>query len=106
MLASSVPSRSQTRRDLDARLLEISGWHSATREDGKVALELFDTHSCDRVHALDQAAFFDELFQYLRQIGAWSLLEELDPKDRKRASIPYLRFVLCRHNRKFPGGHP
>ena len=74
--------------------MEVASWQTATRDDGKVALELFETHGCDRVHAIDKAAFFDELFEYLRQIGAWPLLEELDPEDRKRFNIPYLRFVL------------
>lgn len=72
----------------------MASWHSATRDDGKVALELHQTRSCDRVHAIDKAALFDELFAYLRHIGAWPLLEQLDPQDRTRASIPYLRFVL------------
>jgi len=93
-MAHLVPARSQTRRDLETRLFCVEGWQTATRDDGKVALELSQTRNCDRVHALDRAGFFDELFDYLHQIGAWSLLEELDPQDRKRASIPYLRFVL------------
>jgi len=74
--------------------LEVASWQTASRDDGKVALELLQTRSCDRVEAIDRAAFFDELFEYLRQIEAWPLLEELDPQDRQRASIPYLRFVL------------
>lgn len=72
----------------------MANWRTATRDDGRVALALYETRSCDRVHAIDKAGFFDELFAYLRQIGAWSLLEALDPQDRKRPSIPYLRFVL------------
>ena len=59
-----------------------------------MALELFETKSCDRVADIDRAAFFDELFDYLQRIGAWPLLEDLDPQDRTRASIPFLRFVL------------
>ena len=74
--------------------MEVASWQSATRDDGKVALELLQTRGCDCVQAIDRAAFFDELFDYLRKIEAWPLLEELDPEDRKRASIPYLRFVL------------
>ncbi len=74
--------------------MEVASWQTAARDDGKVALELLETRSCDRVHAIDRASFFDELFEYLRKIEAWPLLEELDPGDRKRSSIPYLRFVL------------
>jgi hypothetical protein len=72
----------------------MATWQTAERDDGKVALGILATRSCDRVQGIDRAAFFDELFAYLRAIGAWSLLERLDPKDRVGASIPYLRFVL------------
>jgi len=36
----------------------------------------------DRVHSINEATFFDELFCYIREIGAWPLLETLDPDDR------------------------
>ena len=67
----------QTRDDLLSRLAELSGWQTATRDDGKVAQELHATRSLDRVHALNEVAFFGELFQYLREIGVWPLLEAL-----------------------------
>lgn len=80
--------------DLRARLIEVSGWQTATRDDAKVVAELHATRSLDDVHALDETAFFDELFQYAREIGVWPLLEDLDPKQRTRASYPFLQFVL------------
>ncbi|MEK6536909.1 MAG: transposase, partial [Actinomycetota bacterium] len=39
-------------------------------------------------------AFFDVLFHYIREIGAWPLLEQLDPDDRQGALYPFIRFVL------------
>jgi hypothetical protein len=48
----------------------------------------------DRVHALNEAAFFDELFHYTREIGVWPLLEGLDPGNREGALYPFLQFVL------------
>lgn len=48
----------------------------------------------DRVVALDEAAFFDELFHYLKDIGAWHLLVGLDPGTREGPSYPFLQFVL------------
>jgi hypothetical protein len=89
-----VPRPIQHRDDLRTRLGEIAGWQTARRDDAKVALEVHRTHAIDRICTLDEAAFFDELFHYLREIGAWPLLEQLDPADRKGALIPFLQFVL------------
>jgi hypothetical protein len=73
---------------------EISGWQTARRDDAKVALEVHQTREVDSVCALNEAAFFDELFHYIREIGAWPLLEQLDPADRKGALYPFMQFVL------------
>lgn len=72
----------------------MSGWQTAHRDDAKVVGELHSTRALDRVHALDQTAFFDELFHYVREIGAWPLLESVDPALRARESYPFLQFVL------------
>jgi len=75
-------------------LAELSGWQTATRNDGRVAEELYETRALDRVYSLSTAGFFDELFHYIREIGAWPLLEGLDPQDRKGALYPFVQFVL------------
>lgn len=89
-----MPRRSQSCEDLQARLAELSGWRTATRDDGRVAQALHQTRSVDRVHALNEAAFFDELFHYVREIGVWPLLEGLDSGHREGALYPFLQFVL------------
>lgn len=89
-----MPARSQSREDLDSRLSAIAGWQTATRDDAKVALELHESKAVDKVHALNSAAFFDELFHYIREIGAWPLLESLDPETREGALYPFIQFVL------------
>jgi len=76
------------------RLAELSGWQTATRNDEAVAQTLQDTRAMDQIYPLSEAAFFDELFHYIREIGAWELLEALDPKDRDGASYPFIQFVL------------
>ncbi len=48
----------------------------------------------DQVSPLNEAAFFDELFHVVRAIGAWELLEGLDPGTRAGALYPFIRFVL------------
>jgi len=77
-----------------SRLAEIVGWETATRDDTRVAEVLFRDRLLDRVHSLDEVAFFDEFFAYLREIGVWPLLEALDPGERRGALIPFLRFVM------------
>jgi hypothetical protein len=69
-------------------------WRTAERQDALVGEKLHKTRSCDRVVAIDDAAFFDELFNYLREIGLLALLEGLDPGKRKHETIPFLTFVL------------
>ena len=69
-------------------------WQTAQRQDAAVGKALHDTRSCDRVVALDDAAFFDELFNYLREVGVLALLTELDPGKRKHETIPFLTFVF------------
>jgi len=89
-----VPRLRQRPDALLTRLGEISAWQTAERDDAKVALEVHETRAVDRVYALDQAAFFDELFHYIGEIGAWPLFEQLDPDDRKGALYPFMQFVL------------
>ena len=89
-----MPRQSQSRDDLDKRIAELCGWETATRDDGKVALALHQTRSVDRVYSLNTAAFFDELFAYVREIGAWPVLEQLDPNVREGEIYPFLRLVL------------
>ena len=85
---------SQRPDELRLRLAEIAGWQTAERDDAKVALEVYRTHEVDRICALNESAFFDELFHYIQEIGAWPLFEQLDPDDRKGALYPFLQFVL------------
>lgn len=77
-----------------ARLAEVASWETATRDDAKVVEELHATRSLDRIHALDETAFFDELFHYIREIGLWPLLESLDPQARRHPIYPFIQFVL------------
>lgn len=72
----------------------MAGWGSATRDDAKVVTELHQTRALDRVLAMDEAAFFDEFFQYIREIKAWSLLDGLDPETRTGPTYPFIQFVM------------
>ena len=89
-----MPRKIASKEDVRTRVAELSGWQTATRNDGAVARTLQDTRAMDQIYPLSEAAFFDELFHYIRAIGAWDLLEALDPKDRDGASYPFIQFVL------------
>ena len=89
-----MPRQAQSRDDFQRRLAEIAEWHTATRDDRRIAQQVYETRCIDHVHALDEAAFFDELFHYLRDIGVWPLLEQLDPEHREGALYPFIQFVL------------
>jgi hypothetical protein len=89
-----VPRKIASKEDFRTRLAELSGWQTATRNDGAVAKTLQETRAMDQIYPLSEAAFFDELFHYIREIGAWDLLAALDPKEREGASYPFIQFVL------------
>jgi hypothetical protein len=89
-----VPRKVGRKEDLRTRLAELSGWQTATRDDALVAEELHESRAMDRVYPLSEAAFFDEFFRYVDEIGARPLLEGLDPKDREAPLYPFMQFVL------------
>ena len=82
------------KEELQTRLAELSGWQTATRDDALMAEELYEKRAMDRVYALNEAAFFDEFFHYLKDIGVWPFLEGLDPETRTGPLYPFIRFVL------------
>src|SRR5487761_2188060 len=82
---------------LQARMAEVVGWETAHRDDAGVA------HELHAAHAIQEAGFIDEFFHYIREIGAWPLLESLDPQKRSRESYPFLQFVLLTIMRSVSG---
>lgn len=89
-----MPRRAQRSEELSTRLAEIAAWQAAHRNDAGVVGELHRTRAVDRIFPLSGAVFFDELFHYIREIGAWSLLEQLDPGKREGAIYPFIQFVM------------
>src|SRR3990172_3693233 len=89
-----MPRKATNKEDLRTRLAELSSWQTATRNDAAVARTLYETREIDQVHSLNEAAFFDELFHYIREIGAFDLLEALDPGNRRDPLLAFMHFVL------------
>jgi hypothetical protein len=83
-----------TREQMQNTLIERLFWHTAERDDPKVADHLYCLREMDTVYTLDEATLFDFFFHYLREIDVFPLLEELDPETQKRENIPFLQFVL------------
>lgn len=83
-----------TREQIQNRLIERLFWHTAERNEAKVADHLFCSKDMDTIYTLDEATLFDFFFHYLREIGVFPLLEELDPQTQQRENIPFLQFVL------------
>jgi len=83
-----------TREQMQNTLIERLFWHTAERNDAKVADHLFCRKEMDTVYTLDEATLFDFFFHYLREIEVFPLLEELDPETQQRENIPFLQFVL------------
>ena len=84
-----------TRRDqLQETLCNRLFWHTAERDDAKVADHLFHRREMDVVYAMDEATLFDSFFNYLREIDVFPLLEQLDPQKQKRKNVPFIQLLL------------
>lgn len=85
-----MTSRDQLQETLCNRLF----WHTAERDDAKVADHLFHRREMDVVYAMDEATLFDSFFNYLREIDVFPLLEHLDPQNQQRKNVPFLQLLL------------
>ncbi len=85
-----MTSRDQLQETLCNRLF----WHTAERDDAKVADHLFHRREMDVVYAMDEATLFDSFFNYLQEIEVFPLFEHLDPQKQQRKNIPFIQLVL------------
>ena len=69
-------------------------WHTAERDDAKVADHLFHRREMDVVYAMDEATLFDSFFNYLQEIKVFPHLEQLDPQKQRRKNVPFFQIVL------------
>jgi len=85
-----MTSRDQLQETLCNRLF----WHTAERDDAKIADHLFRRREMDVVYAMDEATLFDSFFNYLREIDVFPLLEHLDPQNQRRKNVAFIQLVL------------
>jgi hypothetical protein len=83
-----------TREKLQETLCNRLFWHTAERDDAKVADHLFHRREMDVVYAMDEATLFDSFFNYLREINVFPLLEHLDPQHQPRKNVPFIQLLL------------
>lgn len=83
-----------TRDQLQETLCNRLFWHTAERDDAKVADHLFHRCEMDVVYALDEATLFDSFFNYLQEIEVFPLLANLDPQKQQRKNIPFIQLLL------------
>ena len=83
-----------TREQIQQTVLDRLFWHTAERDDAKVANHLFCLREMDSVFTLDEATLFDFFFQYLREIQVFPLVETISPKDQEREHVPFVQFIM------------
>ncbi len=85
-----MTNRDQLQETLCNRLF----WHTAERDDAKIADHLFHQCEMDVVYAMDEATLFDSFFNYLQEIEVFPLLKHLDSQKQRRKNIPFIQLVL------------
>lgn len=83
-----------TRDQLQETLCDRLFWHTAERDDAKIADHLFHRREMDVVYAMDEATLFDCFFKYLQEIELFPHLQHIDPKKQRRKNIPFFQIVL------------
>jgi hypothetical protein len=83
-----------TREQLQETLCDRLFWHTAERDDWKVAEYLYHRREMDVVYAMDEATLFDSFFTYLQEIEVFPLLEHLDPHNQQRRNVSFIQLVL------------
>ncbi|GAH85572.1 unnamed protein product, partial [marine sediment metagenome] len=69
-------------------------WHTAERDDARVADHLYHRREMDVVYAMDEATLFDSFFNYLQEIEVFPFLAHLDPQKQQRKNVLFIQLVL------------
>ena len=87
-------SNMTTRDQLQETLCDRLFWHTAERDDAKVADHLFHRREMDVVYAMDEATLFDSFFNYLQEIEVFPHLQHIDPQKQRRKNVPFFQIML------------
>lgn len=83
-----------TREQLQETLCDRLFWHTAERDDAKVADYLYHLREMDVVYAMDEATLFDSFFTYLQEIEVFPFFDHLDPHTQERKNVSFIQLVL------------
>lgn len=83
-----------TRNQLQETLCDRLFWHTAERDDAKIADHLFHRREMDVVYAMDEATLFDSFFNYLQEIEVFPHLQRIDPQKQRRKNVPFYQITL------------
>jgi len=83
-----------TQEKLQETLCDRLFWHTAERDDAKVADHLYHRREMDVVYAMDEATLFDSFFNYLQEIEVFPFLAHLDPQKQQRKNVLFIQLVL------------
>jgi len=84
-----------SRKQLQDTLCKRLFWHTAERDDGKVAEYLFHRREMDVVYAMNEATLFDSFFNYLRDIEvflSWKISTLKNKKEKMSLLLRYSSF--------------
>jgi hypothetical protein len=63
-------------------------WHTAERNDAKVADHLFHHRAMNVFYSMDEATLFDSFFKYMQEVEVFPFLDDLDPVTLPCTKLP------------------
>jgi len=89
-----MPRKTQTAEEIRNNLFKHLGWHTAHRDDTRVAQAIHRGEELDAVFGLEEVGLLDEFWHFLKQVGIFPLLEAIRIPAIERVLIPVVMFIL------------
>ncbi|MBC8252545.1 MAG: transposase [Ardenticatenia bacterium] len=84
----------QTQEEVRRNLINNLNWQAAERDDKRVAQAIHEGEELDAIYNLNEVGLLDGFFHFLKQVGIFSLIEEIEVLDIQRVLIAVVQFVL------------
>jgi len=84
----------QKREEVAENLAAHWCWHTARRDDLRVARRLYRKPVVDGVYRLDKGALLDDVFDVLQELGVVNRLGEVQGTAIQREMVPCVRYLL------------
>ena len=86
--------KKQTQEEAQRNLFNNLSWQAAERNDKQVAQAIHNGEEVDAIYGLDEVGLLDGFFEFLKQVGILSLIEEIEVPAIQRVLIPVVQFGL------------